>query len=122
CPTRCLALGVPSSQVFPAVVPASEHVPSPLQLPDARPFSGAAQVKAVPPQVPAVQTSFLVHGVASSQVVPSVLLASEKVPSTLQVPAWWTTSCNTHGQDVPPLLSRVQLSLYLHDIHTSGEL
>jgi len=38
-------------------------------------WSGAAQVKAVPPQVPAVQTSFLVHALPSSQVVPSDLVA-----------------------------------------------
>jgi len=50
-------------------------VPSPLQVPVSWHWSGAAQVKAVPPQVPAVQTSFLVHGLPSSQVVPSDLVA-----------------------------------------------
>jgi len=50
-------------------------VPSPLQVPAWWHWSGAAQVKAVPPHVPPVQTSSLVHALPSSQVVPSDLVA-----------------------------------------------
>jgi hypothetical protein len=65
-------------------------VPSPLQVPAWWHWSGAAQVKAVPAQVPAVQTSLLVHALPSSHAVPSAAAGVEHIPvAGLHAPATW---------------------------------
>src|SRR5438094_10584688 len=74
-----------SSQAVPLDLLAKEQVPSPLQVPVSWHWSGAAQVKAVPPQVPAVQTSFLVQALPSSQAVPLDLAGLEQMPAPVQV-------------------------------------
>src|SRR5439155_19420946 len=52
--------------------------------------SGAAQVKAVPPHVPPVQTSFLVQAFPSSHAVPSAAARFEHMPLVgSHVPATW---------------------------------
>src|SRR2546429_198872 len=98
----------PRSPLFPY---ATLFRSSPLQVPVWWHWSGGAQVKAVPPQVPAVQTSFLVHAAPSSHAVPSDLLAQEQVPSPLQVPAWWHWSGGTQVKAVPAHVSAVQASV-----------
>jgi hypothetical protein len=57
--------------------------PAPLQVEDVS-HTLAAQLKAVPPQVPPVHTSFLVHGVESSQVSPS----GKALQALVDVPGW----------------------------------
>ena len=91
-------------------------MPSPLQVPAWWHWSGAAQVKAVPPQVPAVQTSFLVHAVPSSHAVPSDLSAYEQVPSPLQVPASWHWSGGAQVKAVPAHVPPVQTSFCVHAV------
>ena len=59
---------------FPAVT-LNVQVPSPLQL-SAEQASPSSQLYAVPPQVPAVQMSFLVHAFPSLQAVPSATFKS----------------------------------------------
>ena len=65
-------------------------MPSPLQVPAWWHWSGAAQVKAVPPHVPPVQTSFLVQAFPSSHAVPSAAAGFEHMPLVgSHVPATW---------------------------------
>src|SRR5437870_8148349 len=85
-----LVHALPSSQAVPLALLAKLQVPSPLQVPAWWHWSGAAQVKAVPPQVPAVQTSFLVQAVPSSHAVPSAAAGFEHMPLVgSHVPATW---------------------------------
>ena len=78
----------PAPQGVPSVLAANEQVPSPLHVPAWWHWSGAAQLYAVPAQVPFVHTSLSVHALPSLQVVPFDLFANEQVPSPLHVPAW----------------------------------
>src|SRR5438477_28309 len=66
---------LPALQAVPSSLPARLHVAPPLQVPAWWHGSGAAQVYAVPPQMPAVHTSVEVQALPSLQAVPSVLLA-----------------------------------------------
>src|SRR5207244_13195120 len=105
----------PRHAVLSSVI-AYEHVPAPLQVPASWHWSGGAQVKAVPPHVPPVQTSFFVHSVPSLHAVPSDLSAYEQVPSPLQVPASWHWSGGAQVKAVPAHVPPVQTSFCVHAV------
>jgi hypothetical protein len=78
------SLPSPSVQPPASLMGVTEQVGVPLQ---ARVLhSSPVQVMAVPPHVPAVQTSVWVHAMLSSQVEPSTLFGFEQTPA-VQVPA-----------------------------------
>jgi hypothetical protein len=89
-----------SLQIVPSRWLAKEQVPSPLHVPAWWHWSGAAQVKEVPAQVPLVQMSFCVHALLSLQLVPSDFAGFEHTPfAGSQTPGtWhWSSAVQTTG-------------------------
>jgi len=86
-----LVQALPSLHVVPSLAAGFEHMPSAgLHVPATWHESLAVQTFAVPPQVPLVQTSLVVHRLPSLHVVPSVAAGFEHMPvAGLQAPATW---------------------------------
>ena len=86
-----LVQALPSLHVVPSLAAGFEHMPSAgLHVPATWHESLAVHTFAVPPQVPLVQTSLVVHRLPSLHVVPSVAAGFEHMPvAGLQAPATW---------------------------------
>jgi hypothetical protein len=94
---------LPSLQVVPFAAFGFEQVPfDGLQVPATWHWSCAAQVTAVPVQVPLWQASAVVQAFPSLQVVPLVLFGFEQTPfDGLQVPATWHWSSAVQVTGIP---------------------